>query len=256
MGAARFRGVNKRVRDQGNPFMSETPGTQCRRLARALDRAVLSTGLVETGEPYGSLVLIACTHAAEPLLLLSDLADHTKNLRADGRASILLDGTAGLENPLTGARASLQGTISKINDAAALARFIRRHPSAALYAGFGDFNLYRMTPERAHLVAGFGKIHWTSGDLTIDASGIALADQEDGVVDHMNDDHLDAIGLYANRILGLDGVGWRLTGVDPEGCDIRRGGTVARLDFTRRVANAEGARAELVKLVKRARADG
>lgn len=234
--------------------MSETPGTQCRRLARATDRAVLSTRLAETGEPYGSLVLTACTHAGEPLLLLSDLADHTKNLEADSRASILLDGTGGLENPLTGARASLQGTITKTTDTQALNRFIRRHPSAELYAGFGDFNLYRMMPERAHLVAGFGAIHWTRHDLTIVTTGIALPDQEADVVAHMNEDHGDAVGLYANRTLDLDGVGWRLTGVDPEGCDLRRGGVVARLDFSRRVDDAEAARAELVKLVKRARA--
>jgi putative heme iron utilization protein len=233
--------------------MSESPGDACRRLTRATDRAVLSTILAETGEPYASLVLLACTQAAEPLLLLSDLADHTKNLKAEPRASILLDGTGGLENPLTGARASLQGPITKIHDPEALARFVRRHPSAGLYASFGDFNLYRMAPERAHLVAGFGRIHWTTEDLVVDTDGEALGAQEDGVVAHMNEDHCDAVGLYANRILGLAGVGWRLTGVDPEGCDLRRGGGVARIDFTRRVQDAEGARAELVKLVKRAR---
>lgn len=231
-----------------------TPSDECRQLLRSADKAVLSTLLEGTGEPYGSLVLVACTTVGEPLFLLSDLADHTKNLKADARASLLLDGTAGLDDPLTGARASLQGRVEKVDDPLMRTRYIRRHPSARMYAGFGDFNLYRLIPERAHLVAGFGKIHWT------DASGLLyagdcqeLADAEAEVLAHMNSDHLDAVALFANRLLGLPGIGWILTGVDPEGCDLRRSGMVARLAFDKPVADAEAARVELVRLVKRAR---
>ena len=235
------------------------PAPQVRRLIRSLDRASLATRLVETGEPYASLILMASDHAGQPLLLLSDLADHTKNLKKDPRASLLIDGTGGLDNPLTGARASLQGAIAPVPNAARatlMARFIARHPSANLYAGFTDFTLYRMVPARAHLVAGFGQIHWIDaldGLIFDNSEAAALEGAEADIVTHMNDDHSDAIALYANRLLGRAGAGWRMTGVDPEGCDLRRGGESARLSFDRPVFDADEARAALVDLVEKAR---
>lgn len=238
----------------------EAPETLSRHLIRSHDRAVLSTAHrgddnAPAGHAYGSLVLYACDHAARPLLLISDLADHTKNLRADPRCSLLIDGTAGLAEPLTGPRVTLMGAVEPADDLALLNRFTARHKGSAFYAGFGDFHLFRMTVDRAHLVAGFGRIHWMDGKaVTLDApDAAALADDEAGVVAHMNEDHADAVGLYANVILGLPGVGWRLTGVDPEGADLQRDGTVARLPFDKTVTDAETARVELVRLVKRAR---
>lgn len=247
----------------------EGPARMVRGLARAADRAALATRLAPSdrssgggagGEPYASLVLIALDHAGRPRLLLSDLADHTRNLKADPAASLLIDGTGGLAEPLTGPRASLQGRIAPVAAAerpALLARFVARHPSAALYAGFGDFDLYRLAPTAAHLVAGFGRIHWVRAvdGLLFDTAGAEpLAEAEAEIVAHMNGDHLDAVALYANVLLDRPGAGWRMTGVDPEGCDLRRGGEVARLPFDTPVADAEGARAALVRLVKRARA--
>lgn len=238
----------------------ESPGDTARRLVRSRDRAVLGTVLHGAeGWPYASLVLLATDHAAHPVLLLSDLADHTRNLKADPRASLLIDGTAGLDEPLTGARVTLQGQIAALEDDSLLARYIARHPSASFYAGFKDFNLYRMNVERAHLVAGFGRIHWVeAAELLFDATPhAALAAAEADIVAHMNEDHADALDLYAAKLLGLDGIGWRMTGIDPEGIDLRRGGAVARLDFTAfgeaPASDAERARAALVRLVKRAR---
>ena len=124
-----------------------------------------------------------------------------------------------------------------------------------MYADFGDFAFWRVEVSRAHLVAGFGRIHWIDGrDLLLDMTGAeALAATERDIVAHMNDDHADAIQLYATRLLGRSGEGWRMTGLDPEGLDLRRAGEVARLPFDRRVTDAESARAELVRLAKRAR---
>lgn len=239
----------------------EPPGDAARRLIRTADRAALATALDGAEDwPYASLVMIALDHAAQPLLLLSDLADHTKNLKADSRASLLIDGTAGLDEPLTGARVSLQGRIVPIEDNALLARYIARHPSASFYAGFRDFRLYRMDVTRAHLVAGFGRIHWIdAADLLFYAAPhAALAEAEAEIVAHMNADHADALALYAARLLGLDGTGWRMTGIDPEGVDLRRSGAVARLGFIDwdevPVGDAGAARAVLVRLVQRARA--
>lgn len=144
----------------------EPPARAAQRVIAAADRAVLATALA--GWPYASLVLPALDLAGAPLLLLSDLAEHAKNLKADPRCSLLFDGTAGLEDPLTGPRVTVMGDVRPIVDRDLLARFVARHPSAGLYAGFGDFRLYRMTISRAHLVAGFGRIHWIdAADLCI-----------------------------------------------------------------------------------------
>lgn len=227
---------------------------------RRLTRAALATLEAEGGAPYASLVMVAVDHDAAPLLLLSDLADHTRNLKADPRASLLFDGTVDRAVPLAGERASVQGRLERVRDDRLLARYVARHPDAEAYASFGDFNLYRMAVERAHLVAGFGRIRWVPADLVLyDAGGAeALAAAEPGIVGHMNEDHADAVQLYAGRLLGRGGgePGWRLTGVDPEGADLRRGGETARLPFDEAVRDAEGARVELVRLVKRARQQG
>jgi putative heme iron utilization protein len=205
--------------------MTESPAATVRRLVRSQPQAALGTLERGSGEPYVSLVMVACGHDAVPLLLLSDLADHTKNANADARASLLLDGTLGLEVPLTGARATLQGRIERADSPELLARYTRRHPDALGYAGFADFHLYRLVPRRAHLVAGFGKIHWLDAAAVAfdSASAAPLAAAEAEIVEHMNDDHADAVQLYATALLGLPAGPWTMTGVDPEGADLRAG---------------------------------
>jgi len=242
--------------------MTETSGeisaaALCRRLVRSAERATLATvaGRGKGGAggpwPYASLVLTACGHDASPLLLVSDLADHTRNLRADPRVSLLFDGTAGLKEPLTGPRLSLQGEARASDDPALLARYLRRHPSAEAYAGFRDFHLFRVRPVRAHLVAGFGRIEWLeAADLLFDAGPAAeLIAAEADIVEDMNTGHADALDLIASRLLGRQGPNWRMTGIDPEGMDLRRGGTLARLDFPAPVVAPDGAEAMLRRVI-------
>lgn len=232
------------------------PAGIVRRLIRMADRAALGVlGARVAGFPYVSLTEIACDMRGCPILLLSTLAEHTKALDADSRASLLIDGTAGYREPLTGPRASLIGRLERVEADQVSARYLARHPAAHLFAGFRDFGFFRFVPDMAHLVAGFGRIHWldASDILLADGSGDALAAAEAGIVTHMNDDHSDAIGLYANILLGLPGVGWRITGVDPDGCDLACDGRIARLDFDTPVSDAQTARRELVLLVKKAR---
>lgn len=227
-----------------------------RRLIRSRDRAVLSTlhdG--RAGWPHGSLVLTACRHDASPLLLISDLAEHTRNIRNDPRVSLLFDGTEGLDDPLTGPRASVLGRAERTSDATARARFLARHPSAEIYSEFPDFHLYRVAMEAVHLVAGFGRIDWVPGDAVRVGSSPALIEQEADIVAHMNDDHADAIQEYATVLAGVDGTGWRMTGCDSEGFDLRLGGETARIDFENPVKDGSDARSELVRLVNRARAE-
>lgn len=243
----------------GTPTESVAPGRAARDLLRGLDRATLATiGHPQgpaAGEPYASLVLAAVMADASPILLISTLADHTRNLGADPRVSLLYDGTVGLAEPLMGARVSVQGRATRSDDPAARARYLARHPGAAMYAGFRDFAFYTVEIRAAHIVAGFGRIHWLEGDRLRDdvADAAALVAAEPEIVGHMNADHADAVQLYATRLCGRSGDGWTMTGCDPEGADLRRGGEIARLVFGQRATTPDDARAELVRLVKQAR---
>lgn len=239
----------------------EAPALRARRLMRGVDRAALATVYRNAGDgdaegwPYPSLVLAAHDHDGSPLLLLSDLADHSRNIKADPRVGLLFDATAGLAEPLAGARVSVLGRAVRTQEPRHRERFLRRHPGAALYAGFRDFAVLRVEVERAHLVAGFGRIHWIDRhDLLFtfgDPGPLAAAEAE--AVRHMNEDHADAIELYATALLGRPGGGWTLTGIDPDGCDLRRGGEIARLDFELAATDAESARRELAGLARAAR---
>ena len=123
-------------------------------------RTTASLGTSLAGAPYVSLVLVAFDSGGAPLLLLSDLAQHTQNLLSDSRVSLLFDGTGEYADPLTGPRLTVLGVAERCDDASALERYATRHPSAALYAGFNDFHLYRVTIARGHFISGFGKIAW------------------------------------------------------------------------------------------------
>jgi heme oxygenase (biliverdin-IX-beta and delta-forming) len=231
------------------------PAVTARYMVRRVARAALGTLLATAeGAPYVSLANVATDHDGAPLLLLSDLADHTRNLAVDPRASLLFDDTGEREDLLAGERVTLQGRISRSDEPRHRRRYLARHPVAAMYADFKDFNFYRLAVERAHLVAGFGRIHWLAASALLAPPAPVLTAREADIVLHMNDDHPDALDACAQGLLGLTGDGWRLTGVDPEGCDLRRGHRVARLTFAQPLTDAESARAELVRLVRSARA--
>ena len=125
-----------------------------------------------------------------------------------------------------------------------------RHPSAAGHVDFADFSFYRIEVEHAHLVAGVGRIHCVEADDAIlDASAAAeLAAAEPGIIEHVNDDHGGAIDLFANVLLERLGEAWMMTGIDPEGVDLRHRGEVARFDFDHPIADTGAARTALVDL--------
>lgn len=150
------------------------PANFARRLMRGCGRGALATSL--SGAPYASLVLVAADLDASPLLLLSDLAQHGRNIAFDPRVSLLLDATEGHPDPLAGPRLTVLGQAEAVADRRLLARFTARHPASAGYAGFADFRLYRVAVERGHLVAGFGRIEWIDGgDLCFGGAEGALA---------------------------------------------------------------------------------
>lgn len=217
-----------------------------RRLMRGCERAALATSY--HGAPYVSLVLVAADLNASPLLLLSDLARHSRNIVFDPRVSLLLDGTEGHADQLDGPRLTLLGRAQTEIEPRLRSRFTARHPSSAAYAGFADFRIYRIAVERGHLVAGFGRIEWIDGaDLRFAGSGALLA-TEPSILAELNQTRAAAIDACAQKLLGRAQAGWRATGIDAEGIDLRCGGDTARIDFPAPVLTPEGVRTAFDKL--------
>lgn len=251
---------------------SSDAAAAARRLLRRARSASLSTLMAATGAganggragggaagwPYGSLVTMACDTDGSPILLLSRLADHTRNLLADARGTLLIEEASRRANPQSGPRVSLIGRIGH-SDAACeprhRRRFLARHPSAAGYAGFTDFAIYRMTVERAHYVGGFAQARRLEGGAVTcgAAAARAIAEAEPTVIDNMNRHHAEAVALYARHLLGRRGGGWQLVAVDPDGCDLRAGAALARLEFPRQASDAAALRAILAELAQAAR---
>jgi hypothetical protein len=208
-----------------------------------------------SGDPYCSLVNVATTAAGAPILLISQLAVHTKNILADPRVSLMLDERKP-RDPLEGARVMLMGTAAVTEDPEARRRYLVRHPDAEMYAGFKDFAFYEVTLKGAHLVAGFGRIvDIAAADLLTDVSGAeALLAAEPDAIAHMNADHADACRLYATRLLGAPDGDWRCVGCDPEGLDLQLDRNARRLAFPQRVGSPGALRQVLKQLADEARA--
>jgi putative heme iron utilization protein len=211
-----------------------------------------------SGDPYCSLVNVATDPAGAPILLISRLALHTRNILGDNRVSLMLDERAE-GDPLEGARIMLAGRADEAGgeDAKILRRrYLNAHPSAEAFVDFKDFSFFRIRPSGAHLVAGFGRIvDLTPQQILTDLSGAeALLAAEQDALDHMNVDHREATNLYATKLLGAETADWRCTGCDPGGLDLQAGAITLRLDFPERVTGPGELRTMLVKLAGEARA--
>jgi hypothetical protein len=242
--------------------MQETADFSASRLARALLRrsrqGALATLAPGSGDPYCSLVNVASHSNGSPILLISRLALHTRNILADPRVSLMLDERAE-GDPLEGARIMLAGRAEQAGDAdepILRRRYLNAHPSAEAFVDFNDFSFFRIEPAGAHLVAGFGRIvDLEPGQfLTEVADADALLEAEQGAIEHMNADHREAMNLYATKLLGAEQADWRCTGCDPDGMDMQAGAQTLRLEFPERVTSGTALRKMLVKLAGDARA--
>ncbi len=242
--------------------MQSTPdfdaATLCRSLLRRSRQGALATLMAGSGDPYCSLVNVASHADGSPILLISRLALHTRNILGDSRVSLMLDERAE-GDPLEGSRIMLAGRAEAgEGDKAGILRrrYLNAHPSAEAFVDFKDFSFFRIRLAGAHLVAGFGRIVDLKPEqfLTDISGAAALLEAEQGAIEHMNADHRDAMNLYATRLLGADTADWRCTGCDPDGFDMQADGKTLRLDFPQRVTNATELRKMLVKLVGEARA--
>jgi putative heme iron utilization protein len=234
------------------------PVAVTKRLLRTTPLGALATLCEGTSNPFCSLVNPGTMPDGSPILLISRLALHTRNIAADPRVSLLL-GEQGTADPLAAPRISIAGAAERLGEGAvatARRRYLAAHPSAELFVNFADFSFYRIAIESVHLVGGFGRIFDLRGtDVLTEVSdaGTLLA-AEEGAVAHMNDDHRDTMMLYASALFGAAATDWRCTGLDPEGMDMRsdeRG--VLRVDFPQRVVTPDALRRSLKDLADHAR---
>jgi putative heme iron utilization protein len=221
-------------------------------------RTLLRAGRVATlatqsgGYPFAGLVTPATAGDLSVLLLLSDLSEHTKQLRRDPRCAVLVAGPAPAGNPQTTPRVTAAGSAVITDEPVLRERFLAVHPYAALYAGFGDFHLWRIVPEEALLVAGFAQAHkLPAARLLPDPAAVAALDAAaPGIMAHCNVDHADTMAELA----GQPGA-WRMVGVDCDGCDLagEAEAPALRLAWPQPVADADGVRRALILLARAGR---
>jgi hypothetical protein len=242
--------------------MQPSPDFDAARLARSLLRrsrqGALATLTPGSGDPYCSLVNVASHPDGSPILLISRLALHTRNLLGDARLSLMLDERVE-GDPLEGSRIMLAGLAEQASgdDVAILRRrYLNAHPSSEVFVDFKDFSFFGIRPTGAHLVAGFGRIVDLKPEqfLTEISDAASLLEAEQGVLDHMNADHREAMALYATKLLGAKSADWRCTGCDPEGIDLQAGSITLRLDFPRRIVTPAALRQVLKQFADQARA--
>jgi heme iron utilization protein len=243
------------------PSATFDPVQTAKSLIRSGKQGALATLVPGSGDPYCSLVNVATAPDSSPVLLISKLAIHTKNVLADPRVSLMIDERrAG--DPLEGARVMISGRAESVTEEVALEavrrRYLLRHPSAEAFVNFPDFAFYRIAVASVHLVAGFGRIETLEGSRVLtDLTGAEeVLTGEASAVEHMNEDHMDANALYATKLLGAADGAWRITGLDPDGADLALDDATLRLPFPERVTSGLALRKMLVALVGEARAKG
>ena len=229
-----------------------TPIPEARALLRASRAGTLATS--GDGQPFASLVTPATAPDGAVLLLLSGLSEHTRHLRNEPRCAVMVAGPATDHNPQTAPRLTITGLAAPEPDPALKARWVALHPYAAFYAGFGDFQLWRIAPMAGLYIGGFASAtRLRKADLSWDPGAVAaVAAAEPSVLSHCNDHHGDALSVIAGA-RGGRGTGWRMVACDVDGCDLAREETVLRVPWSAPVSHTDRIRAELINLATAAR---
>ena len=229
-------------------------GREARLFVRQHQNGVLSTLSKRLGGfPFGSVSPYVLDHDGHPVILISTLAEHTKNIEADPRVSLIVHPCA--EDMQAAGRVTLVARAEPLPDKAAFGtRYLRYLPQAEGYFAMHDFHFYRLRVEDVRFIGGFGKIHWIRPERYAPPAAPALAEAEDGILAHMNADHAHNLREYCRHVHGVEVLDAAMVGIDCDGFDVRADGHVLRFDFPREVLDAEAARAALVDLARQARA--
>ena len=221
---------------------------------RAHRHGLLSThSCAVEGYPFGSVVPYVLDHDACPVLLISRLAEHTKNLKGDARASLLIHEPG--ENVQAQARVTLLGRAERIaNPEVVEPRYQRYFPATRGYRTQLDFEFWRIVPVTLRVIAGFAKVHWVSREAyALPRDSNALAAEEPGILEHMNADHAHTLRDYC-RLQNMPDISTaEMTGIDCDGFDLHADGKTLRFSFDEPVTSADAVRAALIALAQKAR---
>lgn len=221
---------------------------EARKMLRAHRYGALSTLSKKfDGFPFGSITPYLVDHDGSLIILISGLAEHTKNILHDPRVSLITHDQRNAHIQTQG-RITLLGNAERITDKDAVgARYLRYFPEAQSYFAMHDFSFYRIQPIAIRYIGGFGRIHWVSMEQYVLAP-YALIEQEADVIEHMNTDHTDTMRSYCTRIHQRNVLDVTMLGIDCDGFDVRADEEVLRIDFAEIVLNAQQARTALVAL--------
>jgi heme iron utilization protein len=228
--------------------------------------SLTSTGTLSTlsrkhpGFPFGSLMPFALDPVGRPLFLISNMAMHTQNLKADPRCSLFLAQASADDDPLGAARATLVGRAESVPaDDLALVReiYLASHENSRYWVDFSDFSFFRLQPVDLYYVGGFGVMGWVEASDYESSTPDPLANAAAGIMAHMNADHVDAMILLARIHAGLEATEATMTSVDRLGFTLRlktsEGMKGTRINFLRPATTANETRIVLVEMVRQAR---
>eukprot|EP00928_Gymnodinium_smaydae_P044830 TRINITY_DN29920_c0_g1_i1.p1 TRINITY_DN29920_c0_g1~~TRINITY_DN29920_c0_g1_i1.p1 ORF type:complete len:320 (+),score=46.76 TRINITY_DN29920_c0_g1_i1:88-1047(+) len=232
---------------------------KARTLVFGQSQGFLATTHHKLGVPYGTLInLAACPETGLPFTVISRLAEHTQNLLGSQRCSVLVTEKQGVADQLSVARCTLVGEMVQVEKTPARRNaFLEKHPTAT-YVDYDDFQCWQLRCESLRYIGGFGEMSWVEGSSYCEAAPDIVALGSKGAVEHMNEDHLDAVlamtrafgGLpqaTSATMLSLDHLGFEVLALTPEG---RRRTRVA---FEAPLRDAEEIRPAVVALTQLAR---
>jgi putative heme iron utilization protein len=247
------------------PVPEPTHAERARTLLHLSSVATLSTlSRKQPGFPFGSLMPYAPDAAGRPIFLISTMAMHTQNLKGDPRASLFVSQAAPDGDVLGAARVTLVGNVLQLSDGESTGEkaeirelYLKAHRNSRYWVDFNDFAFFRLEPVDIYYVGGFGVMGWVTAAEYTDARPDPLADAAQGILDHMNSDHADALLLFAKVDAKLEAEGATMTSVDRLGFHLHvqtaAGIKGARIPFLREATTPGETRSILVEMVKLAR---
>ena len=209
------------------------------------------------GFPFGSLMPFGLDAMGRPTFLISNMAMHTQNLKADPRCSLFVEQKAEDGDVLGAARATLIGQAQPVpSDELAAVRegYLARHEKSRYWVDFADFSFFRLDPLDLYYVGGFGVMGWVGAQDYVEAAPDPLAEAAPGILSHMNADHVDAMIKLARAHAQIEATEAAMTAVDRLGFNLRLktadGMKGARINFLREVTNAQETRMVLVEMIR------
>lgn len=232
--------------------MSEQ-GNDARRFARGQNSGVLSTISKRLdGFPFGSVSPFIFDLSGRPVILISEIAEHTKNIDADPRVSLIVQPYS--QDMQTTGRVTVIGHAERLPEKDRLGpRYLRFFPQAEAYFAMHDFHFYRIEPVKIRWIGGFGRIFWVDPAAWLTPTG-TLAEGEEAILAHMNSDHADTLRAYCRHFHQKETAIVTMIGIDPDGFDLRTEAGLLRIEFANPVLDAQQARQALVEMAQRCRA--